>query len=244
MDLRKSVVQPPTHSRANSEVRSGYSELCSVGYKPPHTPQKWRPHSLSKPPVPLTGCPCGENVTFYIQPSLHPPLVSVYAHCPYPSHHAQLWRDWLHLLTSVWTLGAVISPLFSGGPWNCPCSRLDRAGAPQSRSLTVLGALCSACRDLSVVLGSQFCNPRGLYDFQAVIFFFFPQAKATSVFVWNSNKTSTLWQLDLTMWKEPQLTADRMTENWAKGDFFFFLLVTPLCILFICSGLVSAFLRL
>lgn len=35
---------------------------------------------------------------------LHPvwtPLVSVYAHCPYPSHHAQLWRDWLHLLNNL-----------------------------------------------------------------------------------------------------------------------------------------------
>lgn len=120
--------------------------------------------------------------------------------------------------------------------WSSP--QPHRAGA-----LTVLGALCSACPDLSVILGSQFCNPRGLYDFQAVIFFFFfPQAKATSVFVWNSNKTSTLWQLDLTMWKEPQLTADRMTENWAKGNFLFFFFSFGLLLFVFCSSAVGWYL--
>lgn len=79
--------------------------------------------------------------------------------------------------------GLLSAPCFQGAPETVPAPGWTEQEPHRAGALTLLGALCSACPDLSVVLGSQFCNPRGLYDFQAVIFFFFPQAKATSVFV-------------------------------------------------------------
>lgn len=86
----KSSVQPPSHNMANFEVRP----VCSrIGLE---SLQGQRPHSPSG-----QHCPQGEK-GFALYP-LYPAwttLVSVYAHCPSSSHHAQMWRAWFHLLNN------------------------------------------------------------------------------------------------------------------------------------------------
>lgn len=63
-DLRRCPVQSPAQSRVNYEIRPGGTGLYLLrSLKPP----KWGLHNLSRQPVLLPGCPCGEKVFLIFQ---------------------------------------------------------------------------------------------------------------------------------------------------------------------------------
>lgn len=83
-DLRRSLVQPPTHSRPalmSDQVTLGLiqSELEKL--------QGWKLHNLSAQAVALLDCP--QAITLSLQQCDF--LVSAYACCPRPSCNAPLW---------------------------------------------------------------------------------------------------------------------------------------------------------
>ena len=85
-DLRRSLVQPPSHTRVRSEARPGCSGLHLVTVE---NLQGQRLHNISGHPVPLPDCPHGGNFFLIFSLNLSFQFIFIVSHLPTLSHFSE-----------------------------------------------------------------------------------------------------------------------------------------------------------
>ena len=186
-DLRRCLVQPPTHNRVNSEVRPGCSGLHPArSWKPPRTETSQIPWATSA----TLSLSSWEN-SFSLYPAWPSP-VSLYVSCLSPSCHAPLWQDQLCPLHDLVGIRAAFRY-----PQRRLCSKLSKPSSPSLSSQSKysrthhLGGLCWSLWFIDVFLaleGSKVdavprCGPvsteKGGIIIQALFLFIQPRIRLT-----------------------------------------------------------------